>query len=152
MFLFFTNHPQGESWTSKTNIVGVMPVLFESDTQTEKKKKTWEILNRPEVKHVMLLWRYKEKQFVVDTRFRQRQTSMPPTVLFLFSLCTLSVLLCPDCSGFAFCPYCTTRNINIHAPGGIQTRNPSQRSAARPPESAAIKLLLHVAHRLVLNW
>ena len=34
---------------------------------------------------------------------------MPPAGCFLFSLCTLSLLLCPDCPGFAFCPYCTTQ-------------------------------------------
>jgi uncharacterized BrkB/YihY/UPF0761 family membrane protein len=31
-----------------------------------------------------------------------------------------------------FCPYCTTHNTNIHAPGGIRTRNPNKRSAADP--------------------
>ena len=29
--------------------------------------------------------------------------------IFLFFLCTLPVLSCPDCPGFAFCPYCTTQ-------------------------------------------
>jgi hypothetical protein len=34
-----------------------------------------------------------------------------------FFLCTLSVLLCPDCPGFAFFPsLCNTHNIYIHAP------------------------------------
>ena len=50
---------------------------------------------------------------------------MPPTGFFF---CTLSVL-CPDCRGFALCSYCTTHNTNVHAPGGIRTRNPSKRSA-----------------------
>ena len=40
--------------------------------------------------------------------------------------CTLPVLLYPDCPGFAFCPFLyNIRNTNIHAPGGIKTRNPS---------------------------
>ena len=51
--------------------------------------------------------------------------------LIFFVLCTLSVLLCPDCPGCAFCPLLYNRhNTNIHAPGGIQTRNPSKRSPA----------------------
>ena len=58
--------------------------------------------------------------------------SLPPG-LFLFSLCTLSALLCPDCPGFAFCPLLyNTHNTNYHAPGGIRTRDPSNRSAVEP--------------------
>jgi hypothetical protein len=51
---------------------------------------------------------------------------------FLFSLCTLSVLLCPDCSGFVFYRHCTTHTTNIYVPGGIRIRNPSKRSVAGP--------------------
>jgi hypothetical protein len=29
--------------------------------------------------------------------------------------CFLSVLLCPDCPGFAFCPYCTTQTFMLQA-------------------------------------
>ena len=101
----------------------------------------------------------------------QRQTSMPPAFFFCSRFVLSSVLLCPDCPGFCFCPYSTshtaqtsilpaefcflfclctlsvllfswlswlcllsllynTNNTNIHAPGGIRTRNPSKRSAA----------------------
>ena len=50
-----------------------------------------------------------------------------------FVLCTSSVLLlCRDCPGCAFCPYCATHNTNIHPPAGIRTHNPSKRSAADP--------------------
>ena len=43
------------------------------------------------------------------------------------------VLLSPDCLVFAFCPLLyNTLHTNIHAPGGIQTRNPSTPSAADP--------------------
>ena len=45
--------------------------------------------------------------------------------LFLFSLLSFTVLLCPDCPGFTFCPLLyNTHNTNIYAPGGIRTRNP----------------------------
>ena len=53
-------------------------------------------------------------------------------ISFLFSLCTLSVIVCPIILCFAFCPYCTTHNTNIHAPDGIRTRNPNKRSATDP--------------------
>jgi hypothetical protein len=33
------------------------------------------------------------------------------------------------CPGFVFCPHSTKHNTNIHAPGGIRTRNPSRREA-----------------------
>jgi hypothetical protein len=60
------------------------------------------------------------------------QISMPPAGLFFYFLflflyfirtcfCVLTVL------HFAFCLLLTTHNTNIHAPGGIQTRNPSKR-------------------------
>jgi hypothetical protein len=52
---------------------------------------------------------------------------------FLFSPCTLSVLLCPDCPGLCLLSILyNTHNTNIHAPGGIRTHNPSKRSAANP--------------------
>jgi hypothetical protein len=35
----------------------------------------------------------------------------------IFCLCTLSVVLCPDCPGFLpFCPYCTTHKIQTFMP------------------------------------
>ena len=37
----------------------------------------------------------------------------------------LSVLLCPDFPGLAFCPYCTTHRTQ-NAPSGIRTRNTSK--------------------------
>jgi hypothetical protein len=40
------------------------------------------------------------------------------------------LFLYPNVLHFAFCVLLTTRNTNIHAPGGIRTRNPSRRSAA----------------------
>ena len=52
---------------------------------------------------------------------------------YFFSLCTLSVLLWPDCLDFAFCSLLyNTQNTNIYAPGGIRTRNPNKRSAIDP--------------------
>jgi hypothetical protein len=45
------------------------------------------------------------------------------------NFCLSVLLLCADCPGCAFCPYCTTHNTNIHAHGGIRTRNPNKRSA-----------------------
>ena len=60
-----------------------------------------------------------------------RHTTMPPAGLFLFSLCTLPVLLCPDCPGLLSLVY-NTRNTNIHTPGEIRTRNPSKRAAVDP--------------------
>jgi hypothetical protein len=36
------------------------------------------------------------------------------------------------CPAFCLLSLLTTNNTNIHAPGGIQTRNPSKRSAADP--------------------
>ena len=60
------------------------------------------------------------------------QTSMPQAGRFLV-LCTLSVLLCPDCPGFTFSPLLyNTHDTHIHASGGIRTCNPSKRSAADP--------------------
>jgi hypothetical protein len=50
--------------------------------------------------------------------------------VFLFSLCTLSVLVLTVLH-FAVCPYCITHT-NIYAPGGIRTLNPSKRSASHP--------------------
>ena len=64
------------------------------------------------------------------------QTSMPPVGFFyilLYSVCTSFYLfLCFHCPSFCFLPLLTTDNTNIHAPGGIRTRNPSKRSAADP--------------------
>ena len=59
------------------------------------------------------------------------QTSMPRAGFFdLFSLCTLSVLHCPDYPGFCLLSLLyNTHNTNIYALGGIQTRNPSRRAA-----------------------
>ena len=59
--------------------------------------------------------------------------NLAPTGNFvLFSVLLSVLLLSPDCPRCAFCPYCTTHNTNIHAPGGIRTRNPSKRSAEHP--------------------
>jgi hypothetical protein len=35
---------------------------------------------------------------------------------FFFVLCILCVLLCPDCPGFAFCPYSTTHTTQTSMP------------------------------------
>ena len=56
---------------------------------------------------------------------------------WIFFFCSLyficSLLLCPDCPGFDFCPLLyNTHNTNIHAPGGVRTRNPSMRAATYP--------------------
>ena len=40
---------------------------------------------------------------------RVRKISTPLGLFFILSLCSLSVLLCPDCPGFAFCPYSITK-------------------------------------------
>ena len=59
--------------------------------------------------------------------YNTTQISLTPSAFFF----TLSVLLCPDCPGFAFCFLLyNTHNTNIHAPGGIRTRNPKKRSAS----------------------
>ena len=59
--------------------------------------------------------------------------SLPPAGFILFSLSTLSVLLCPNCPGFRLVSLLhNTHNINIHASGGIQTRNPSKWTAVDP--------------------
>ena len=50
--------------------------------------------------------------------------------MFLFSLCTLSVLVLTVLH-YAVCPYCTTHT-NIYDPGGIRTLSPSKRSASHP--------------------
>jgi hypothetical protein len=51
---------------------------------------------------------------------------------FFFVLCTLSILLYPDCSHFFFLPLLyNTHHTNAHAPGGIRSRNPSKRAATR---------------------
>jgi hypothetical protein len=63
---------------------------------------------------------YAKKHYVsllsVDPRATMRRaglshwkTPVTPSGIFLFFLCTLPVLSCPDCPGFAFCPYCTTQ-------------------------------------------
>ena len=57
------------------------------------------------------------------------QTPMPPAGYF-FALCTLAVLLCPDCPGFVFC--LLLYKTNIHGPGGVRTRNLSKRAASDP--------------------
>ena len=45
--------------------------------------------------------------------------------------CCLSVCLCPDCPGFCLLSLLyKTHNTNIHAPGGIRTRNSSKRHFA----------------------
>ena len=54
----------------------------------------------------------------------------PPTGISFCSLSTLSVVLCPDCPDC--CRLSLLHNTNIHAPGGIRTRNPSKWSAADP--------------------
>ena len=53
------------------------------------------------------------------------QTSMPPEGFFFwFCLCTLSVLLCPDCPGFCLSSLLySTHMPNIHA--SVETRNPN---------------------------
>ena len=38
-----------------------------------------------------------------------------------FVFCTLSVLICPNCPGFAFCPYCTTHTTQTSiTPAGFE--------------------------------
>jgi hypothetical protein len=82
------------------------------------------------------------------------QISLPPAG-FIFVLCTLSVLLYPDCPGFAFFCYCITHTTQTSMPlpefepvtsasdrpqtlaldrsaTGIRTRSPSKRSVADP--------------------
>ena len=55
-----------------------------------------------------------------------------PTLFCLF-LCILSIFLRPNCPGFYLLSVLyNTHNTNIHALGGIRTRNPSKRSAADP--------------------
>ena len=59
---------------------------------------------------------------------------MPPAGLFLSS-CTLYSIrtyFCLDYSAFCLLFLFTTHNTNIHAFGGVQTRNSSKRSAADP--------------------
>jgi hypothetical protein len=51
---------------------------------------------------------------------------------FLFLDCTLSVLLCPDCPGFAFCSYYTTTRHKHPCPRRDSKPNPSKRSTADP--------------------
>ena len=54
----------------------------------------------------------------------------PTRNFFWLSGCTLSVRLCPDCPGFClFVLIVQHTNTNIHAPGGIQIRNPSTLAA-----------------------
>ena len=49
---------------------------------------------------------------------------------FFFVLCSSSMSYCRGCG---FCPLLyNTHNTNIHAPGGIRTRNRNRRSAADP--------------------
>jgi hypothetical protein len=57
---------------------------------------------------------------------RTTHTPMPLAGFFFCVFCTLTVLLCPDCPVFAFCPYYTTHTTQI------RTRNPSKRLAAHP--------------------
>ena len=61
------------------------------------------------------------------------QTSLSQARFFvLFSLLYI-YFFCPDCLGFcvlSFTVQHTQRNANIHAPGGIRTRNSSKRLAA----------------------
>ena len=53
-----------------------------------------------------------------------------PAGFFWLLLCTLFVVLCPDCPGFCLLSVLyNTHNTNIHASGGNQTRNPSKRAA-----------------------
>ena len=50
------------------------------------------------------------------------QTSMRPGGI----ICTLSVLLCPHCPGFAFCPYCTSHTTqNSMPPAGFEPTIPA---------------------------
>jgi hypothetical protein len=55
-----------------------------------------------------------------------------PSGIYFLS-CSVFVLLCPDCPGFCllFLLY-NTHNTYIHAPGWIQTHNPSNQAAASP--------------------
>ena len=81
---------------------------------------------------------------------------------FLFSLCTLSVLLCPNCPGFAFCPYCTSHTTQASMPpAGFEPATPASeqpqilaldRSATgidriRSPDRPAPSESLHQASR-----
>jgi hypothetical protein len=65
----------------------------------------------------------------------QVQKIVPPPEFFLFS-CTLyficSCFFVLNILHFAFLSLLTTHNTNIHAPGRIQTCNPSKRSATDP--------------------
>ena len=45
---------------------------------------------------------------------------------FLFCLCTLFILLCPDCPSFAFCPYCKTHSTQTSMlPAGFDPATPA---------------------------
>ena len=60
-----------------------------------------------------------------------------PSEGFFFVLCTLSVLLCPDCPGFAFCPYCTTHTTQTSMPpAGFEPAIP----ASDRPQTLALDL------------
>ena len=60
---------------------------------------------------------------------RHGKSRPPPQGFF----CTLSLLLCPNCPGYCLLSLLyNTHNTNIHAPGGIRSRNPSKRSASDP--------------------
>ena len=51
-----------------------------------------------------------------EPRAVQPVASRHTDYFFLFFVCTLSALLCPDCPGFAFCPYCTTHTTQTYMP------------------------------------
>ena len=53
--------------------------------------------------------------------------------VLLYSVLHSYLVLCPDCPAFCLLSLLTTHSTNINHPGGIQTRNPSKRSAVDPP-------------------
>ena len=69
---------------------------------------------------------------LLTTQHKHACPPPPGRGLFFFSLCTLSVLLCPNYPGLCLLfPYCT-KPANIYAPGGIRTCNSSRRAASDP--------------------
>jgi hypothetical protein len=103
------------------------------------------LAQQPNVGHERLIvcrtsldkWSARRRDLYLTTHntHSSRQTSMPPArYFFFFVLCTSSaLLLLPWLSWVCLLSLlCKSHNTNIHAPGGIRTRNTSKRSAADP--------------------
>ena len=102
----------------------------------------------------------------IRTRNPSKRSAADPRLRTL-SLCTVSVLLCPDCPGFSLLSLlCKTHNTNIHAHAEIRSCNPRQRAVAdlhlRPrdhwdrrdsiPRPTDLSLLLHKLHFHTLQF